>query len=232
MQSKRRAWLTTDTSAPTDFICRRVRIPNDINLIGAVTGALLLLANEGNWEQFGAATPAQTALLFSDMLIDYLESDVCMIGTILPYATDAPPNGCLPCDGGTYNRVDYPRLYERLAAVFIIDADTFRTPAMFDRVPVGAGLSYDAGDVGGAATVELTVAEMPAHDHTSAPHSHSEITAVSSVVNGGLEAPAFVATPGVGTTGSTAAVIDSSGGGDAHENMPPFLALPFCIVAR
>lgn len=68
-------WLTGDTIAAADFICRRLVIPNDIALIMAVNGALLDLVKPRNWEQHGAATPDETAALMQTMFFDYQESE-------------------------------------------------------------------------------------------------------------------------------------------------------------
>ena len=40
------------------------------------------------------------------------------------------------------------------------------TPDLRDRFIVGAGYTYSAGQTGGESTVQLTTAEMPAHNHT------------------------------------------------------------------
>lgn len=48
------------------------------------------------------------------------------------------------------------------------------TPNLMDRFIVGAGASYGVGSVGGAATVALSVEQMPNHSHgfTGASHTH------------------------------------------------------------
>lgn len=290
----RAAWLTGNTITATDFICRRVRIPNDFELITAVNGALLSLIYAYNWEQFGAATPEQTAALMQTMFYEYIESDVCMIGTIQAYATVDPPNGCLPCDGSQFDRVDYPRLYERLDPLLIVDADHFRTPDLRQRHLLAAGdapglTERSFGDVGGEEAHTLTVAELAEHDHTTQPHthtaqphthtdtphthtntphvhsdlghSHSEVIAVpAAVFPGELPVPIPTATPSPGITGigvaniqasgviidaasvtldnadvvidDSTVTVDAAGAGEAHNNMPPFYVVRYCIVAR
>lgn len=207
-------------------------IPNDLGYIIAVNGALLELTRVYRWEKFGLADSLEAAALMSDLFQEYLESDACMIGAILPYATLVPPPGCLPCDGSQFDRADYPRLYDRLAAVLIVDSDHFRTPDLRNLAVLGAGDLYAAGDVGGESEVTLTVNEMPAHSHTTQPHTHGEGIAVPALINGGLEAPASAATPSAGTTGPASVTVDSTGGDGAHNNLPPFQAWPYCIVAR
>ena len=230
-------YLTGDVIAPTEFICRRVRIPNDINLIMAVNGAILTLTKTYNWELFGVETPEQASTLMSEMFYDYLSSNVCMIGAIFPYVTVNPPDYCLPCDGSTFNRVDYPQLYESLDSAFILDSDTFKTPDLRGRAVIGAGTGSgltprSVGDILGEENHQLIVAELPAHSHTNTPHAHSEIIAVSTLINGGVEAPASAAFPSASTTGLSSVSIDNTGGDDPHNNMQPSLALKYCVVAQ
>ena len=243
----RRAWLTGDIPATGDFICRRLIIPNDLGLIMAVNGALVELTREWNWETFGPLPASGAAALMSQLYEDYVASDVCMIGVVVPYATNSPPPGCLPCDGSSHQRGDYPRLYDQLAPQLITGPDTFVTPDLRGVFVLGAtDPDYPAFTAGGAATHQLTSAEMPAHahttqphGHTAQPHAHSESIAVPALINGGIEAPASAAVPAAGVTGVATVVIDpasvtvdQAGGDQAHNNMPPYIALRYCIVAR
>lgn len=132
------AWLTGNSVPTTDFICRLLIIPNDLALVIAVNGALDELTEVENWEQFGTSTPQECADAMAVMWDKYIESSPCMIGSVVLYATATAPSGTLPCDGTTYNRVDYPALYAVLASVFIIDANTFKTP----NIPSYVDLNY------------------------------------------------------------------------------------------
>lgn len=83
--------------------------------------------------------------------------------------------------------------------------------AVEDVFILGASASHAAGSTGGAETVTLTVAELPAHNHG--------LKLVSSAVGSGSNY-ARVSTTGTDNT----QIISSTGGGDAHNNMPPFKA--------
>ena len=73
----------------------------------------------------------------------------------------------------------------------------------------------------------------------SPPHFHTEGTTTPILVSE-LPDPIFPAAIGsIGVTSAesvlidpAAVTIDSAGGGEAHENMPPFLALNYGIIAR
>jgi microcystin-dependent protein len=160
-------------------------IPNQIGFIGAISGALIQLTRSWHWEEQGDMTAEETAEAMQSVILDCINSEGwSMLGSIFPYATVNPPAHCLPCDGATYNRVDYPRLYAQLHPNFILDANHFKTPAMPGSFPFGASLNpltgYQPGDLFGSDEISPTIAELPAHAHTSAAHHHSYTKPVSS----------------------------------------------------
>ena len=81
--------------------------------------------------------------------------------------------------------------------------------ALTGRFLVGAGTDYPAGTTGGEATHTLTIAEMPSHTHPSSIPNVVQNTATGSVNYGFL---------GDGSYKDSG----SSGGGAAHNNMPPY----------
>lgn len=232
----RRAWLTPD-SIPDPAICRVLRIPNDIWIIIAVSGALDALCYAENWEQFGTVSPDDTAYAMQEMLWRYFnDGGACMIGAVIAYATASVPENTLDCDGSTYNRTDYPDLYSVLDSVYIVDADTFTVPDLRSRVAIGAGTgtglsTYAVGDLNGVESVQLSVAELAAHTHVDVGHTHVDGNAIASVA-GAPVVPVPAAIPGIGVTGSGSANLANAGSDTAHENRQPSLALRYCIVAR
>lgn len=64
----RRAWLTP-AQTPTAEQCAVITLPDDGDYRAAFRGALLLLADENNWETYGAVTPAEAASVFLLALI-------------------------------------------------------------------------------------------------------------------------------------------------------------------
>jgi len=215
-------WLTPDAPA-AGYICKTLRIPNSEEHLAIVNGALLPLLYSNSFELFGTQTAEETAELFVEMYEQYTQSRGCMIGAIIAYATADPPPDTLACDGATYDRVDYPALYAALDDALLLDADTFTVPDLQGRTIIGTGTgtglsARSMGDSAGAERITLSTDEIPSH-------AHGESIAIPTIINGGLEAPASSATPGSGTTGNT-------GGGSSHDNMMPYQALRYCIVAR
>jgi microcystin-dependent protein len=139
---------------------------------------------------------------------------------------------------------------------FLCDG-TNSTPNLRDRFVVGAGTTYAVGATGGAATVALAEANLPAHTHTvninsgtqSANHTHSHTPNVKLGAGGGLNGEAFSGGPvqsGPGPAGALPATntgtesathihnvngnTGSIGSGTAHENLPPYYAL--CYIMK
>lgn len=215
-------WLTPDAPG-SGYICRTLKIPNSIAFLAMVNGALRDLTLPWNFEQSGALTPDQTAALFQQMYEDYVQERGCMIGTVFAAATAFLPEGSIACDGGTYLRVDYPRLYEVIHPVFIIDADHFRTPDLRGRSIVGFGqgpgltMRY-VDNPSGAETVTLDVGQIPAHNHSI------YYTPLLVAAPGELPINSLFGALPVGTT--------DAGGDGSHNNMHPYVGLYYAIWAR
>lgn len=83
-----------------------------------------------------------------------------------------------------------------------------------DRFLLAAGDDYTAGDTGGEAEHTLTVAEMPSHRHTTNSYAHYYTDSGSYSINSSG-----------GRTGIDQLTTTYAGGGEAHNNMPPYLAV-------
>lgn len=83
---------------------------------------------------------------------------------------------------------------------------------------LASGDSYKTGETGGESTHTLTVNEMPSHKHTANGA-------------GGTQGQSFV--QGAGSYAPSGKImtveIGSTGGGKAHNNMPPYYSMPFWI---
>lgn len=120
------------------------------------------------------------------------------------------------------------------------------TPNLRDRFIVGAGGSYAPGATGGASSVTLTEAQMPAHAHyfnqntnTAGEHSHTYSVwfqasnsgggraAVRSEVYSGLTQ--YPTAPAGSHAHNVQGPTDTRGSGQAHENRPPYYALAYIM---
>lgn len=96
-----------------------------------------------------------------------------------------------------------------------------------DTFLLSSGSNYNLGATGGEETHTLTVDEMPTHNHTQASHRHS-LNRNFSTGSGG-SASAYTQTSGRTTatayTDYQTPTINNTGGGLAHNNMPPYLVV-------
>jgi len=231
-------WLTPD-HAPADFVCRRILIPNDAAWIATVAGCLNELIYPYNFEQFGAATPTETAGVFAVMFDEFSLNGMCrMIGEIITYAgTTSPDARWRLCDGTSLLRADYPDLFAAIGTTYgAVDGSHFNLPDLQGRSPMGqgtgTGLSPRApGDSLGEETHTLSTAETPAHTHVDAGHTHGDGSASPTLIAIGAGVPAPSAIPAISVTGVGNASLDSVGSGDAHNNIQPSLVITYLIVA-
>jgi len=136
-------------------------------------------------------------------------------GCISMWYTDAasPPTGWLICDGSTFDASTYADLNTLLGGNTL--------PNLKGRVPVGVDSTqteFDTlGETGGAKTHELTIAEMPAHNH-GIRESAGGSTANYALADGATSSPNI-----------DNSAIQNTGGGGEHNNLQPYIAINFII---
>ncbi len=142
---------------------------------------------------------------------------VIPVGTVVPYAGSSAPEGWLMCDGEPFDTSKYPDLYN------VLGSDT--PPNLIDRFITGAGDDYDLNDTGGLDKVPLTVDEMPSHNHN--PDSDFKYVLKQD------HTYTVIKTDGEGDEPNLvkAKALESRGGGQPHENLPPYYALNYIIKA-
>lgn len=216
--------FATPETLPTGTTCRSLFIPDDPMLIGAVTGALKALIDADNWEHVGSVTPEDAADAMVDMFDRFCfnEGFCRMVGEIILWAGAAPPSNSqwLLCDGSHQSNFDYPDLYNVIGLTYGgTGATDFALPNLLDRVPIGAGGTFDLGETGGEFTHTLSWGEMPLHSHTYIPP----------VINIDVEAPGVPdpVAAGIGLPVQTG----DAGNNEPHNNLQPYITLLYYIVA-
>jgi len=105
---------------------------------------------------------------------EFDEAPASPVGSIVSYVMPSPPRGWLNCDGAEINLNIYRDLYNVIGTTFGTTSTphlTFKLPDLRGRIPLGNGLgagltTRTLGDASGEEMHRLTIAEMPAHNHT------------------------------------------------------------------
>ena len=147
------------------------------------------------------------------------------------------PRGWAFCDGQILPINQNQSLYSLLGTTYGGDGRTsFALPDLRGRTPIhtgsdGFGPFHSLGSKSGEETNTLNVAEMPNHQH-SLHASNSDGNNVSPTNNVlAREVGKPYSTPS-NLTNMNSAIIASVGGGQAHNNMMPYIAVNFCIALQ
>ena len=167
------------------------------------------------------------------------------VGTVLPYTSTSVPSGYLLCDGSAISRTTYAQLFAVIGTTYGSGdgSTTFNLPNLQGRFVLGKSGSYALASTGGAATVTLTTDQIPSHTHTQKsctnPGDHAHNTwntfsfrhasgGVTTTCTGDSGDGRGNATQGAGGHTHTITLNDT-GGGQAHNNMPPYITLVYMI---
>lgn len=159
------------------------------------------------------------------------------IGEIRMFGGAFAPVGWALCAGQTLPIVGNEALYNLIGTTYGGDGQTsFVLPDLRSRIPLGAGrnpqtgTTFVQGQAGGTETVTLIPQQLPSHSHTA----RCQSTAGDS---SGSESKFWAKTSGKLLFQATAAnaamaptVTSSTGGGQPHDNVMPFLSLNFIIA--
>ena len=188
-----------------------INISNDLNVSGNISAAGTITYDDvTNIDSIGiitartgiVATGVVTATSFSGSGANLTGIEAFVTGMIILWsgAADAIPSGFVLCNGSN------------------------GTPDLRGRFVVGyhdGNSDYDVNDTGGSESVTLTVNQIPAHTHTHTKATHPAGSGPEQNQSGGPEDRT-----NFGDTGTTS----STGGGQSHENRPPYYAL--CYIMK
>lgn len=162
------------------------------------------------------------------------------LGDIMPVAFPFCPRGWAGADGQLLPINQNQALFSLFGTTYGGDGrTTFALPDLRGRTPInhgqGPGLSNRAlGSKGGSETNVMTVAQMPPHSHAAgirtlsgAPNTNSPVGATFGVQAG----PAYnnSATPTGRFMNAGAVGVESTGLGQAQNNMQPSLTIRYCV---
>lgn len=146
------------------------------------------------------------------------------LGTVLPFAGATAPEGFMLCDGVELLASDHADLFAVIGTVYGEGEapGSFKLPDLRGRTAIGAGQGVDLSDrvlgvSDGAETHQLTVDEMPSHNHTQ--NVRNDVAGAGGR-NGLAGSPPHATVDGF---------LNATGGDQPHNNMQPFVVLNYII---
>lgn len=156
------------------------------------------------------------------------------IATISPVGFNFAPRGWAFCHGQILSIAQNTALFSLLGVTYGGNGQTtFALPNLQSRTPVGQSSQRPMGELAGVETVALQASHLPFHTHqvratTTAGYGRKPVAGVPARSMTGSN---LYAEPG--TLQPLAAQSSSpSGGGQAHNNMQPYLAVNFVIALQ
>lgn len=158
------------------------------------------------------------------------------VGAIMPYGGDSDPAYWLICDGRAVSRTAYAELFAVIGTTYGTGdgSTTFNLPNLKGKVAIGSDTGYNLGDSGGEAVHTLNQNEIPNYNigfHPVAPAYHTQYN------NGGFIGTSIAKGSHTSVTNpsSTSGNVQygynvyTNGGGQAHNNMQPYLVTNYII---
>lgn len=176
-----------------------------------------------------AAVTMILAVLFSMQPANANAQDP-FIGEIKFIAFNFAPRGWAFCDGQLLPIAEHTALFSLLGTTYGGDGrTTFALPDLRGRFPLhkSATGEHPLGQMGGEELVILDISEIPSHTHAA---MAVNVNANSSSPAGNAWGMKKAYSTNIPDTPMNDMAIGSAGGGDPHENMPPFTTLN-CIIA-
>ena len=158
------------------------------------------------------------------------------LGEIMMCGFGFAPRGWAQCNGQLLPIAQNQAVFSLLGTNYGGDGRVnFALPDLRGRTPLHFDTNNPIGALSGTETVTLLLNQIPVHTHTARAVNAAGVNAGPS---GGIWAVCTPASdPRYAPTGAAlapmrAGALGSTGGGQAHENMQPFLGSNFCIALQ
>lgn len=164
------------------------------------------------------------------------------VGEIRMFAGNYAPVDWAFCDGSLVQITQYDALFNLIGTTYGGDGiQTFALPDLRGRIPIhygqGPGLAtYVQGEMIGSETVTLTAAQIPAHQHpiSTSANPGDVISPTHAFIAETQDGAGNIYQAFHSVTNSTAQMnpesVGVTGGGQPHDNMPPYLSINFIIA--
>ena len=142
-----------------------------------------------------------------------------------------PPRGWAFCDGQLLPINQNQSLYSLLGTMYGGDGRTsFALPDLRGRVPIHVGNGYQEGQKSGEETHTLSANEMPQHTHTI--QASTAVATQNDPTGNVLAQSTQIYHSATNLVDMVSGTMTNAGGGQAHENMQPYLVVNFCIALQ
>ena len=154
------------------------------------------------------------------------------------FCGDFAPSGWALCNGQVLPISQNTALFSLLGTTYGGDGrTTFALPNLQAMSPMGqgdgAGLTPSVlGHAGGAATVTLTTLQIPAHTHRALGVARAGSSPSPSAGTWATDGHELYTSAANVPTAMDAAALSSEGGGQPHNNLPPYLVVTFIIALQ
>jgi microcystin-dependent protein len=163
------------------------------------------------------------------------------VGEIMMFGSNFCPRGWANLDGQLLPINQNDALFSLLGTTYGGDGrTTFGLPDLRGRVPLhvgqGPGLTNkNLGAKGGTEKHTLTISEMPKHQHglnASKGRGSQPVPTGNLLATQSRKTPIYATAKRGGLTPMHKAAVGPVGKSQAHNNMPPFLTIRFCIAVQ
>jgi len=161
------------------------------------------------------------------------------VAEIRMFASNFAPSGWAFCNGQLLPISQNTALFSLLGTNYGGNGTSnFQLPNLQGSAPLGAGQgpglsSRVQGQIGGEQTVTLLTTQIPSHTHSAqAATAGGSVTPAGNVWGEALlgKTPLNIYAPGPGNLLMSTQALGGAGGGQPHNNLPPYLCLNFIIA--
>jgi microcystin-dependent protein len=155
------------------------------------------------------------------------------VGEIRIFAGNFAPVGWALCQGQLLSISENEVLFQLIGTTYGGDGQsTFGLPDLRGRFPIHQGAGFVVGQSAGAENVTLTATQLPSHYHGAVASGGGNVVSPQNAVwstDPFGNTAAYTPPPSGTLPNMNSNAIGNTGGGQAHENRQPYLAVNFII---
>jgi microcystin-dependent protein len=152
------------------------------------------------------------------------------VGEVRIFAGNFAPLGWMFCEGQLLPISENDTLFNLIGTTYGGDGQsTFALPDLRGRLPLHIGNGYTLGESGGVEEVTLTAGTIPQHTHQLCALTKASTSAPSGTLLGANPDASLLSFGLDGGVPGSPTLVTPVGGGQAHDNLQPYLCINFII---